>query len=763
MRVQVLARVDAQPKEVSVEWGELVDTLTNVEPTAQAKADLAGWCPAALRHPWRNEKNTEHVSCLALDFDDVTEEQWKGVQDSLGGFAWLYHSTYSHNPAVGKLRYRAVVQLSRPVQTAEWRRFFYAVAKELGAAQDMKCSDPCRFFYGAYCPEGGPAPESGSFPGEPMPVDEILLLAPASGDPTKPRVLSERALTHAELAAVVPKALRKIENDTVRGGWEGVVRALDGQAYAPTGQRDNTLLAMSGVLSKAFPNTSAAAIVDPIRVALEEAYEDMRSAVLLEAKLARDLEKLQDERAKAVAAQMTQAGREVPYSEGEIATWCKQLGVPDGEALSRQLLIVHGSDHYLFWEGRYVWVGSAERGEHTIQARLAAAAGVLPISLGEETPRGWVTKTGKRLARDYGRTVFKVVKDLRLQHSYVSGDTFHFAICPRDPELVSAHSPGVDLWLRSWGHPELLDWLASAPRLEKATAALVLDGQRGTGKTQLAKGVARVWNARPTPMHSLNAAFNDALSKCPVVYAEESIPWEFRRDVGLLKALITEDNQQLREKYQSTAELHGSVRLILARNDHRLFEAGEALSQSTVDALTDRLLYVNTGYVEAPYFQSDEIARHILWLMENHAVPPSRRGGLWVTGRPSRLHYRMRAFTSKTSASVCEWLLNFLEHPTFTGDTGMEGFRLDSQGMAVSPRLVHSKWEQCAGKEIRQPTRAQIADALAGMSFRRGELFVVDLNVLAEYADSTLNKNRTVTALQSAVEHAGRKLTKEAN
>jgi hypothetical protein len=576
-------------------------------------------------------------------------------------------------------------------------------------------------------------------------------------------VLSERALTHAELAAVVPKRLRNVANDTVRGAWEAITRALGGDVYAPEGERDTTLLGMSGVLAKAFPNTSPAAIVDPIRDSLDDAYDDMRSSVVLEAKLARDLAKIQEERAKSTAQQMAQAGREVPYSEGEIAKWCRELSIPDGDALARQLLIVHGSDHYLFWEGRYIWVGSAERGEHTIQSRLAATTAVLPVALGEETPKGWVVKSGKRLARDYGRTVFRVVKDLRLQHSYVSGDTFHFAICPRDPTLVSTFSPGVDVWLRSWKHPELLDWLATAPRLEKATAALVLDGAKRTGKSQLAKGVARIWNARYTPMQSLNAAFNDAVAKCPVVYAEESIPWEFRRDVGLLKALITEDNQQLREKYQSTAELLGSLRLILARNDHRLFEAGEALSQSTVEALTDRLLYVNTGELAAPHFEATEVAQHVLWLMDNHQVAPSARGGLWVTGRPSRLHYRMRAFTSKTSASVCEWLLNFLERPTFTGDTGMEGFQLDSQGMAINPRLVHEKWETCAGKEIRQPTRAQIADALAGMSSRRGSLFVVDLNVLAEYADSTLNKYRTVSALQSAVEVAGRKLTKEAN
>jgi hypothetical protein len=291
----------------------------------------------------------------------------------------------------------------------------------------------------------------------------------------------------------------------------------------------------------------------------------------------------------------------------------------------------------------------------------------------------------------------------------------------------------------------------------------VLDGDRRTGKTQLARAVARIWNERYTPLRDLGASFNDSISRCPVLYAEESVPWEFRRDTGLLKDLVTADSQQLRQKYQDNATLVGSLRLIIARNDHKLFEAGEVLTKGTVDALCDRLLYVNTGTTRAPYFAPDVIAEHLLWLEQNHKLGPSARDGMWVTGKPSRLHHRMRAFTTKVSASVCYWLIDFLDKSKLCGDTSGALHRLDSQGYQINPQLVYEKWSAYCEKEARQPTIAQIADALGGISTRRGNLFNVDLDVLAEYAASIGNKYSDRSALQSKVERSNVELERAVN
>jgi len=775
--------VKAEPQPFEVSWADLCGFLTDVERTDKPKvveelverdghkrkemtSSLPGWVPARLglqrdkhNRVARVAKNVLEVPCLVLDFDDLTVEQWEDARAKLSGLSHCYHSTFSHQPISGQLCYRVAIQLDRPVPGHQWKSFHAVAAEMFGGAHDDKCSDPSRFYFGPHCPMGA-TPDSGVEGGPALPVD--LVLEEAS---KRSRVITHGSqplagsstLTHAEIRACIPARARQVENENVRAGYEGLIAALDGRPFAAEGARDATLLAMSGILARAFPNHTAEAIVAPLERALDlDDPEPGWAPEALRKKLERDLEKVAQERVEATQGALAQAGLEQGYSFSQIDEWVKRLGLPSRDALARQLIINHGADYWVFYEGDYVHLGSKEKAENAIYARLAACAETLPVAIGELTPKGYVLKPLRVLYQQYGRHAIKVVKDLRLQQSRLDKDVFYFAICRRNAELVPRHSHGVQLWLEGWGSSALLDWLATAPRLDKPTAALILDGAKRTGKSQLAKALASIWGARPTPMSNLTSSFNDSLSRCPVVYAEETIPWEFRRDTGLLKELVTSDSQQLREKYQSNADLLGSLRLVIARNDHKLFEAGEVLTQGTVDALMDRLLYVDTGSTPAPFFETREIAEHILWLEQNRRVPESTRPGLWVTGVPSRLHHRMRAFTSKTSVSVCEWLLAFLDRPQFCGDTAVTQFRLDSQGLRVTPKLVYEKWESYCAKEVRQPTKAQIAEALGGIGVRDGIFCKVDLEVLAEYADSIFHPLCSVSELQSAIEAAGR-------
>jgi hypothetical protein len=123
----------------------------------------------------------------------------------------------------------------------------------------------------------------------------------------------------------------------------------------------------------------------------------------------------------------------------------------------------------------------------------------------------------------------------------------------------------------------------------------------------------------------------------------------------------------------------------------------------------------------------------------------------------------MRAFTSKVSISVCQWLLNFIDKPVMCGDTSGANFRLDSTGLHVSPKLVCDKWVVYCGNEARQPTMAQVSEALGGIADVKGRLYKIDLNVLAEYAESVLWTHSTPDALQSAIESSGANMARSAN
>ena len=772
MLIQLMQSKFALPIEVELTWSDLVETFTTVELTEKPKDTLPGWVPVKLKEgaTRRLGKNVESVSALVFDFDEVCIDQWALTLDRCEGLSYCYHSSYRHAAVSGKLRYRLIVQLSRPVPMADWARF-YAVASGLFAVgnsptngkpqPDSQCKDPNRFYFAAFAPLDGTV-DAGQGEGVPLAVDGVLLEAPPRGAKLD-TVKSHNALTHRDIAGAVPTRTRDISNPFIKAGYDGLIAVLNGQPFATTGERDRTLLAMSAILAQRFPDRTPEAIVAPIAAALDigETEPGWPAQALIE-KIHRDQEAIQEVETEKAQAPLQQLGISEGYTAEQVAGYAAALKV-SVEELSHQLIINHGSDYWVFWAGDWLFLGSKERAETALIARLAATTAHMPVTLGEETPKGYTEKSVKRLFRDYGRHVTKVIKSLELQQSYLDGDTFYYAVCPRDPSLVPVYHDGVHTWLQSWGHPEVLDWCATAARLEKPTAALILDGAKRTGKTQLARAIARIWNERYTPLRDLGASFNDSISRCPVLYAEESVPWEFRRDTGLLKDLVTADSQQLRQKYQDTATLVGAIRLIIARNDHKLFEAGEVLSQGTVDALCDRLLYVDTGTARAPYFQSEVIASHILWLEQNHKIAPSSRDGMWVTGRPSRLHHRMRAYTTKVSASVCYWLLEFVERPAFCGDTGGKYHKLDSQGLQVAPKLVYDKWDTYCAKEARQPTLAQVADALGGIGARRGNLIHIDLDVLCEYADSVGSEYRDRSALQSRIERCNAELAKAAN
>jgi hypothetical protein len=763
MFIQTLSTHRDNPKPVQVSWEELVQFLIDVERVDTPKNDLPCWVPAKIRGFRRITSAVEEVSALVLDFDDLTVEQWAEVRERLAGLSYVYHSTYSFQPISGCLCYRVCVQLDKPVPGNLWKRFFKIATDMLGGKNDEKCSDASRLFYCPRCPVDGPEPDSGVGEGFALPTDEIL--AQISQATPAAVVVTDGACTHAMLASVLPKRIDLIDNENVRDAWFGVQAALDNRPFAVTGKRDSTLLYMSGVLAGAFPTHTAVSIVAPIAAALdlEDDEPGWAPRALIE-KLERDLVKEREKIAAKQNAPSRQVGGRV-YTREELEQYAKDLRLSSVEELTGQLIVNVGADYYVFWNGEYLWLGAKDRAEGPLISRLAAAAGPLPVITGEETAKGFQYKGIKQLMAQYGKHLYKIRKDLRLQHSYIDieADTFNYAICRRDATLQPVRSPGVQMWLESWEEPRIIDWCATAGKLEHATACLILDGEPRTGKTQFAKAVASMWGASPTPLRDLTASFNDALSRCPVVYAEESIPWEFRRDTGLIKELITADHQQLRQKYQDNAELAGSLRLIIARNDHKLFEAGEVLTKGTINALSDRMLYVYTGRTPAPHFESREIAQHFLWLEKNHEVRPSNRGGMWVTGVPSRLHYRMRAFTSKVSISVCQWLLNFIDKPVMCGDTSGANFRLDSTGLHVSPKLVCDKWVVYCGNEARQPTMAQVSEALGGIADVKGRLYKIDLNVLAEYAESVLWTHSTPDALQSAIESSGANMARSAN
>ena len=772
-------------EEMEGTWEDLVDYVSTVQeaepgtekdwlpgyslykrkPDDQLVETKPGWRP-----PRRVEENVEYVVSLVTDHDGITDPERDALLERASCLDFVMHSTWNHRGEKydGKGAYRLVLRLSRPVLPREWRRLYKQVATELGAPYDKSTCDPVRFFFAPFYPAGGPEPFVHVNRGVPLDVDMFLAEAPSDPRAGGPQA-GGSTLTHAHFRGILPTQgrLEKLEPGRVRDGYEGLRKALDGRPFAEPGERDNTLLGMSWVLATSFPKYESDQIVAPLAHLLDvDEPEPGWPAESLRSKLERDLPMARAEQLETAQANTAAAGG-IDYTEEHIAKAVKALGLPNAEALTRQLLVVVKGHVYCFHDDDYRHLGTKDHAEDAVPNLLLGMAGALPVSIGESSAKGWLPKKFSQLVNEYGTVVTAVNKDLRIEHSSIDlrRSVFNHAVCRRDRDLQPKFSVGYDHLIRSWNEPAFLDWLATVAKLDKATCGVVLVGSPGSGKSITAAGVARLWNSRYTPLRDVNSSFNDSISRCPLVYAEETVPWDFRRDTGLLKDLITSDNQQLRAKYQDNAALAGALRVLIAKNDHALFEAGEILTPNTVRALEQRLLLVDTGTKPAPYFTPEEIAQHILWLEQHHKTQPSERGGLWVTGRPSKLHWRMRAYTSRASVSVCQWLLNWLENPALCADTGGKLHRLNSVGMWVNPQLVYSKWATYCSAEGKQPKQSEVAAALLGLGTQEGTLVRIDLNTLAEYAASVVHPGGwyTADALLARVEKAAFEVQKRAN
>lgn len=771
MRIQLLeSHGDESPQPVDVTWEELVADFRS-PPILELPADqlhallekgvgLKGWIPAHVENGQRGGHNVTSVSCLVLDFDSQTSTTWRGVLETLEvmGVEYFYHSTRNHVPMDGEMGYRVVIRLSRSVLHREWTPFWSAMAAELGSTNDKKCKDPGRLYYLPVQVRGRPAYEFGMGGEIPLDVEMVLAAASAPTDNSSPTAEARRPAP-ARLEEMVK---REPKAEWAKLGYQTLRRLLgkDPGEYAPQGERDNALFAVANFVAKRAPDLDPQAVVDLCRPGL--ALEGCRHAdgtTLLE-KLQRAQEDVRAKLQNSDPVRMWQLGREGPYTQDEISEYVARMDVPNAECLTKQLLLKNRNDLYCFYLGDYVYVGSVESGEMSAvqKLELCTSLGVQLMYIDKDA--NLAPKPFSKILREHGHAVDHVVPALHLPTSKVENRTLWHAVCPRRLDLIPVYDAEIQEWLESWGDDRLLDWLATAARLEKGTAALFLRGAPKAGKTMLAKGVAAIWGKPPTSMASLGEQWNDAITENPIVLADDSVPQRFREDSGLMRELVTADTITLNRKFMNTAKVHGSIRLIFCKNNLDLFASTESVTRDDVDAICERLLYYRLPSKVAPYFHPNRLAQHFLWLEQERAgnIPASSR--LWVEGIDSELHRHMRV-SSRERSLVCQWLMSFLHAPHRISQHA-KMFRLGSGELLINPRLIYDTFDIYLSKErpLALPAISKVMNEL-GRRRARG-LYSVNLEDLAHWGE--LNSwELSVPELEALVNLAADSLTARTN
>lgn len=750
MRLHVLrSHFDTVPQPIDVSWDELVAELTGrpaltlppeaADKKSPAAGTIPAWIPASLKRQARGSDCVESVNVLVLDYDKQRVSEWGTAVKNLtgAGLAFAWHSTRSHRPVDGSLSYRMVIPLSRPfTEVKAWSQFYDAVVARFAASisrTDGSTKDPGRLFYLPFLIEGGAEFESGYQPGHVLDVDAMLDEMRADG--TQLRTSAGTALG----------ALLK--GDPPLHGWEktgyetlhALLKADPKEPYAKPGGRDKALFACATWLApriyrKCTPEDVVAVCLKGLNLA-DSRHADGRTFL---AKLERawaDASQAMDPTSDTVT--QCQLGRDGPYSDAEIMTYVQEQRLPTKEHLARQVIIQNKADYYVFSNGDYVHAGTKQTGETLIRQKLAAAD-TLGVATKTIDPKTGLPRNVKYadLLDGHRAAVRKVTPSLSIKTSYVDWrtDTLMHCICPRRLDLQPIEDEAITRWLMSWGDETLLDWLATAARLDKATAALYLSGPPKGGKTMLARGLSTIWGGPPTEMESITDNFNGELTDNPVVLADESLPERFRKDSGLLRRLITCESITLNRKYMAPCKMEGSFRIVIARNNLNLF-GPEVMTREDVDAVAERILYYHVPD-KAPYFHPVRLASHILWMERTRCEFAAERSKdrLWVEGRDSELHRHMR-ISSRERSLVCQFLMELLLNPVPVKHIARRDLDLHRR-IAISPRVVYNSWQTYLAKE-RQLSLNQIARVLAELGTRGDEdIYEIHVDDLRQYAQA---------------------------
>jgi hypothetical protein len=117
----------------------------------------------------------------------------------------------------------------------------------------------------------------------------------------------------------------------------------------------------------------------------------------------------------------------------------------------------------------------------------------------------------------------------------------------------------------------ILNWMAYAVQnLAKRTeVVLVFLGEQGCGKGVVAEAFGRAFGqhyAHLSQESHLTGNFNSHLALCKFVFLDEAIWANDKRVIGLIKALITEPNMWMEEKFQPKLSIPNRMNFMVASN-----------------------------------------------------------------------------------------------------------------------------------------------------------------------------------------------------
>ena len=755
---------DNLPKPVETSWDQFVASFgphnDGIGPEARDKGALPMF--SSVDYPPGKTRSLANVSRIyfgVLDIDHVEAGQLLDVLRKVEGLNAFLYTTWSHSKNLrekGLWSVRIGVEFSRPLVAQEWRSFWPRFAGHFGMVADPKCKDPSRAYYGAFAPPGTERDQEWIvFRGAPLDVDALRSAsAPVviQGTQKIPRDRLERLATRWKRSR---DEWRATMGDTLS-------KLCKGEPFAEPGDIDNTVFQLCQDLAEAFPGAEPLSLAEHFIPSLslmtwKQPWTPERVAEKLERALAnRAAEEAaaQEEELTELRLRIRQAfahvdpRRDWPYTDPEIETMCQKMGVTR-EELAKLWLIQRGDSFYVLGPGAvYSDAYTSKDVMHAVIRDLAPAktAGVNLWGVGASGES--FRKPLSTLMGEYGTVATNYVLDLTAQEARYepSQRLFIEAPCPLR-KLTPAYDWEVDGWLRLLCGDRIQDvltFLACATDLRDTCAALMLTGAKGTGKSLLAHGLARLWRTSgPVPMSSaMDPAFNEALAKCPLVFADEQLPKDFKGHgrTAEIREFIASRSRPYKRKFAHETVMLGATRTIIAANNEDVLAIAENLSVNDIEAVSDRFYHVQVNSVpmvvngcvvldaagqpvaEPAYYLSlvdaagfiheDRIARHALWLRDNHRFV---RQGRFLIKSPDKGFYRALTTKSGIRSAVCQWLVGYVREPARVDSARDYRVRIHGGRLLVTTKGILDNWALYVSN-VAVPETGRLAQAISGLS-----------------------------------------------
>ena len=567
--------------------------------------------------------------------------------------------------------------------------------------------------------------------------------------------------------------------------------ALDGHRFAEKGQRDAALLSVTMRLAKAFPQGDPASLAKHFEHSLglmqdEGSEEDPAEHLigLLESEQAKVQESARAAKQATVVFQQTQItkafqgrgyDRAAPYTLEELTAAAQALHCDASELISRWIVQRGDWVYVLFVDPAkgpiYLPPVSRTSIETSVAQNLSPAvtAGVATDTF-DERGRA-VPKTLAQLVKQYGRVIENSEMSMMAPCTFLDAkrSTIVEATAPLR-HLVPEYDLEVDQWLTLLaGDPapialasnaapgtkaaRLCDWLATVTDLSACAPALFLKGQASVGKGLFADGLARLWEAdRPTSLGEAMGTFNYAVTRCPLILADEQIPENFRGEPRTeeLRELITTRVFELTRKHRDPITCKGAVRIILAANNFGIISRRAELTPEDALALADRFILIEPNPLARDFLiklggpawgetvvLGDRLAKHVHWLIAQDALGARsvvRGTRLIVPGDAHELADSLQS-ASRVPWAICRWLWSFLGTPQthIAMSAGKplaalvaraDGLPVGFEGVAARADLwmCKERFAECFDHYMqgeRVPSREQLAGALRALLVSR--------------------------------------------